>query len=259
MEITINELLKGKATRIKTDDFFETEAYVTPFLERVSKITQNFVVRVETPKQITYTKDGDVDFEDITFNRVWVQGILPEEYCIENHDEVIGMIYGLDCRKPIAKFYRGGLNRACTNLCIFNPAFLSVQEIAPEVAVDYRPLNNLIDKSSELKDWINTLKSTTLNCTGDNMLTELGKWVDNCIDMSYNSGVGTSVKLAVSTAIDAYKLLFKKNDSDYFVEDDSISMFRVYNAFTDILRKQTDKDIINPIEKCLLLRKILDI
>ncbi len=259
MEILLNELLKGKATRIKNKDYFETEAYVTPFLDRVSSLTDNFVVKVETPNQITYTKEGDVDFEDITFNRVWIQGVLPEEYCIDNHDEVIGMVYGLDCRKPIAKFYRGGLNRACTNLCVFNPTFLSVQEMEAEIAIDYRPLDNLINKSSELKNWLTTLNSRVVNCSDVEVLTELGKWVDRCIESTFNSGIGTPVKLATSVAIDAYKLLFKKDDSPYYVTEDTTSMFNIYNAFTDVIRKQTDKDIMNPVEKCLLLRKILDI
>ena len=32
MEITIDELLKGKATKIKEKAFYQTEAYVTPLL-----------------------------------------------------------------------------------------------------------------------------------------------------------------------------------------------------------------------------------
>ena len=37
--------------------------------------------------------------------------------CIRDSDEVVGLVYGLDVRKPVVKIYRGGLNRACTNLC----------------------------------------------------------------------------------------------------------------------------------------------
>ena len=259
MEITLGELLKGKATRIKGKDYFETEAYVTPFLERTSKITDNFSIKVETPSQITYTKDGNIDMEDITFNRVWIQAILPEEYCIDNHDDVIGMVYGLDCRKPIAKFYRGGLNRACTNLCVFSPSYLKVQELEADMALDYKGLSDIIDKTSELKKWLEILHSRVVKWDTNSMLTELGRWVDNCISQTYTNGVGTPVKLATSTAIDSYKLLAKKEDSPYFITEDSTSMFNIYNAFTDTLRKQADKDIINPIEKCLLLKRILEI
>ena len=39
MELTLNELLAGKATRIKNREYFPTKAYVEPFLERVQKLT----------------------------------------------------------------------------------------------------------------------------------------------------------------------------------------------------------------------------
>lgn len=259
MKITINELIKGKATRIRSKEYFETEAYVTPFLEKVSTLTDNFVVRVETPNQITYTKDGGIDLEDITFNRVWIQGILPKEYCIDNHDDVIGMIYGLDCKKPIAKFYRGGLNRACTNLCVFNPSYLSVQEMEAETPLDFKNLTRLIEQTSELPKWLNILNSRIVKWDETSILTELGRWVDNCISKTYFNGIGTPVKLASSVAIDAYKLLTKKEDSSYFITEDETTMFNIYNAFTEVLKKGYEKDIVNPVEKCLLLRRILEI
>jgi hypothetical protein len=39
MELTLNELLAGKATRIKNREYFPTKAYVEPFLKRVQKLT----------------------------------------------------------------------------------------------------------------------------------------------------------------------------------------------------------------------------
>ena len=35
MDLTVDELLKGKATLIKNKEYLSTEAYVTPFLERM--------------------------------------------------------------------------------------------------------------------------------------------------------------------------------------------------------------------------------
>ena len=46
--------------------------------------------------------------------------------------EVIGFLYGLDVRKPVVKIYRGYLNRACTNLCVFDHQWLNIQEIGPK-------------------------------------------------------------------------------------------------------------------------------
>ena len=58
MEITIDELLKGKATRIKKNEYLKTEAYVTPFLDKMSKLTNDFRIQVKLPDQVTKTKDG---------------------------------------------------------------------------------------------------------------------------------------------------------------------------------------------------------
>ena len=74
MDITIDQLLSGKNTKIKDKEFFATKAYVEPFLDRVSKVTDDFQVKVELPDQITMTEDAD----DITYNRVWLQAVLPD-------------------------------------------------------------------------------------------------------------------------------------------------------------------------------------
>jgi len=66
MEITLPKLLEGKPTIIKNKEYFATKEYVNPFLDVMSKFTNDFVVKVQTPDQIT-TTDGE---EDLTFNRV---------------------------------------------------------------------------------------------------------------------------------------------------------------------------------------------
>ena len=85
----------------------------------------------------------------------------------------------------------------------------------------------------------------------------LGQWVRGTIGNSYDNGFG-KVKIASSTAIDAYKLLYEKEDSPYFVgEGESTSMFNVYNAFTELISNADTRDIVNKVEKTLLLRNIL--
>ena len=73
MTIEVDELLKGLSTKIKDKEFFQTKAYVEPFLERAQKLTNNFEVQVKLPEQITVTKKEDMDFDNITYNRVWIQ------------------------------------------------------------------------------------------------------------------------------------------------------------------------------------------
>ena len=86
MELTLEQVLGGKSTKIKNKEYFPTAAYVEPFIERLSKYTNNFVCKAVLPNQITMTKDGDINLEDQTWNRVWIQAILPDNYPIPNHN-----------------------------------------------------------------------------------------------------------------------------------------------------------------------------
>lgn len=61
----------------------------------------NYLIKAELPKQTTITRKDDVDFDDVTYNRVWIQAVLPEEYQVDNHDDVIGMVYGIDTQNPL--------------------------------------------------------------------------------------------------------------------------------------------------------------
>lgn len=259
MKLELSELLKGKATKIKDREYFQTEAYVTPFLERMQKITSDFRVEVKLPDQITVTKKEDLDFDDVTYNRVWIQAVLPESYTVENHDEVIGMVYGIDTRKPVAKFYRGGLNRACTNLCVFSPSYLAVQEMKSAEAISFKSLDNIMDKANEIKVWLDKLHSISFSRDYVNINESLGRWVRNALHVKYENGF-SPVKLGVPNVVDAYKLLFEDAKSPYYVSADrDTDMFNVYNAFTEIISNKDQKDIINKCEKVLLLKDILSI
>lgn len=183
---------------------------------------------------------------------------MPDEYAWDNHDEVIGFLYGLDVRKPICKMYRGGLNRACTNLCVFDPSFINIQELEPEKAINYKPVKNLMEQTSDLKLWLKTLHDTEWERTVPTIESNLGKWIRNAISQSCDLGYG-KVKLGTKEVIDAYKSLFVDTKSKYYVkEDEDVNMFKVYNAFTELISNDGGKDIINKAEKTLLLRTILD-
>lgn len=260
MKIEVDELLKGLATKIRDKEFYQTETYVTPFLERMQKLTNDFEVNVKLPDQITVTKKEDINFDNITYNRVWIQGILPDEYTVENHAEVIGMVYGIDTRKPIVKFYRGGLNMACTNLCIFNPSMLSVQELKPSEAISFNPLDKIMEKSYEIRKFLSLLNSINIPRKLDVINENLGRWIRNSMHIKYENGLNP-VKLGVPSIVDGYKLLYEDTKSSYYVTPDSdgTTMFNVYNAFTEIISNKDNKDIVNKCEKVLLLKDILGI
>ena len=257
MEIDLNTLLQGKATIIKKKEYLPTEAYVTPFLERMSKYTDDFRIQARLPDQISITKKEDLNLEDTVFNRVWIQAVLPNEFSFNNHQEVIGMVYGLDTRKPIVKIYRGALNMACLNLCVFNPSFLEVHELEPESPINFRGLQSLMEQVSDIKSWLDRLSETFITYEENVINENLGLWVRNALSTSFDNGYG-KVKLSASTAVDAYKLLYEKEDSPYFVKPgEATSMFNVYNAFTELISNTDTRDIMNKAEKTLLLKDIL--
>ena len=251
MEITLPELLKGKATVIKDNEYFKTEAYVTPFLERMSKFTDDFRIQVKLPDQMTLNKDNT----DITYNRVWIQAVLPEKYCIDSHDEVYGFLYGIDVKKPVVKLYRGYLNRACTNLSVFNPSWMNVQELIPGEPININPLTQLMESQNEFEITLNKLKDETISRNDRKMY--LGNWVDHALRENEDYGFG-KVKIATSTPIDAYKKLFIDSDSQYYIpEGIDPTLFDVYNSFTQIITDDK-KDILNKFEKTIIVGKLLN-
>ena len=259
MNITINELLAGKATRIKNREYFKTEAYVTPFLERLNKLTSEFRIQIQQPTQITYTDDGSINTEDITYNRVLIEAILPDEYKFSNdpHRAVIGMVYGLDVRKPVVKFFKGQERMSCTNLCVFSPQLLACQDMESQTAINFRPLDRIIEQTDDTASYLKMLSENEFDCSEQNINESLGSWVRSCMTDSFNNNYG-KVKLAVSTPIDAYKLLFEKEDSDYYTGiGNNTSMYQVYNAFTQVLTDGMKKDPFNIFEKTLLVKSIL--
>ena len=58
MELTLDQLLAGKPTKIRTKDYFPTKAYVEPFLDFMGKFTNDFRIDVKTPTQMT-TSNGN--------------------------------------------------------------------------------------------------------------------------------------------------------------------------------------------------------
>jgi len=260
-EIQLNELLAGRATRIKNRDYFQTAAYVEPFLDRVQKISKEIRVQVQLPTQITYTANGDINTEDITYNRVLIEAILPDEYKFNDdpHRAVLGMVYGIDVRKPVVKFFKGQERMSCTNLCVFSPQLLSCQDLEPETQIDFKPLERIIEQTDDTATWLKKLIETEFDCSEHNVNESLGRWIRNCINYSFNNHY-QPVKIACSTPIDAYKSLFEKEDDDYYVGlNGNTSMYQIYNAFTQVLTDGMKKDPFNIFEKTLLVKDILDI
>ena len=251
-EFTIADLLKGKATIIKNKEFFPTKTYIEPFLNKMSAVTDDFRVQAVLPDQMTKVKDA----EDLTYNRVLIQAVLPEKYCIDKHDEVVGLVYGIDVRKPVVKIYRGYLNQACTNLCVFNPQWMNAQELIPGEPINYSPIKNLMEATNDFAVKLDKMKSTYLDRS--EMKRYLGEWVDYSLREHQDYGFG-KVKIAVSTPVNAYKQLFIDGDSEYYIPPGiDPTLFDVYNSFTQLITDDV-KDILNKFEKTIIINRLLGI
>lgn len=253
MEITLNELYKGFPCIIKNREFYSPKTYVEPFIERMSKFTDNFTVQIKLSDTLS-TQKGDINQ---IYTRALIQAVLPEKYCIDKHDEVIGLVYGIDVRKPVVKLYRGYLNQACTNLCVFNPQWINVQDMVPGEPINYAPIKNLMEDTSNFAVNLQKMKDTYLD--RNDRKNYLGEWVDYSLRESQDYGFG-KVKIAVSTPIDAYKSLFIDSNSDYYIPDGyDPTLYDVYNAFTQIVTDNLDKDLLNTFEKTMIIGRLLKV
>ena len=251
MEIELSELLEGKPTIIKNKEYLSTKEYVEPFLDICSPFVEEFTFQVQTPKQMSLSKDST----DLIYNRVLIQGVLPKEHDYDNHSEVVGFLYGLDTKKPVAKIYRGYLNRACTNLSVFSPEWLHVQEINPEKEINYN-VKDLLNLANNFKNELRALKQEFVN--RDMIYNHLGKWVDYCLTSSYDNGI-YDVKIPHSLPVTAYKSVFLDKKSIYYRgETTEVSLFDIHEAMTQVI---TDgkSDITNRYEKTLMVNDMINL
>lgn len=257
IDLKLDDIYRGKATMIKDKKYFTTQQYIEPFVDRVDKLCQgNFIVKAQPANQISLTPNGDINMEDVVFNRVWVQGVLPESIGYDNHQQSINMLYALDTRKPLVKIFKNALNMACLNMCVFNPDFINVQDLEPEAAVDYNPVKYILNLEDNTRAKLEAISKISID--PEDLKEAMGRWIDNCIRYKYTSTYGT-IKIAETMPIEVYKNILLDAKSPYYRKDQVIDGFTIYNAFTDIITNDKGKDIVNKFEKILMVENILKV
>lgn len=252
MEITPELLLKGKPTIIKGKQYLPTADYVQPFFDEMAKFTDKFIVKVQTPNQVTLTGND----EDITYNRVWVQAVMPDKYTIDNHAEVYSLLYGLDVRTPVYKVARHAINNACLNLCVFSPSWLSVTELQEGETFKYS-IKSLMETTSDMELKLNTMKNTFFDRDPDSVHRLLGEQIEKVMHLEW-SNISGKTQLSVAAVVNAFKKVYVDSRSPYYVKDtEECSVFNYYNAFTEILRDS--KNFFNNIESTLLVGTLFNL
>lgn len=248
----LRNVLEGKALSVKNNNYLAAAQYITPFIERMDNLGATYTCQVKVPDQVPLTEGQP----DPVFTRVHIQAILPRDFYYEEEcQKVIGMVYGLDIKTPVAKFYIGDLDRDY-NLIAFDPNRYIIQKLESDTAIDYSGIQSLLEGTDMNGLMINQLRRGTIE--RDTLITKLGEWVDGAMDNVFINDSG-KIKLATSLPIDAYKALIKDKDSDFYVpETEEICLWHIYRTFVSLLSKD-DKDIINRFEKTILVSRVLHV
>ena len=252
MEISIDELLKGQSTIIRGKEYNDTKSYVMPFLEKFSDYTEDFRARVVAPSQLSVSVDGTVNQ---VYTRVLVEAVAPITHDLA---EVIGMVYALDTRYPVVKFFKCIKdNMEGGQLYIDNVANIAYSDIAPESPIDYTQLNRLADKEIKTLDWMDSLKTKDFDCSNDNVNKSLGQWIRFALNIERKTDYGL-VKIGHQDIVSGYKYLFEDEDSPHYKSlGGHREYFDIFSAMSDVV--YNGRDIINIPEKTVLLKQILSI
>jgi len=248
----LNNILEGKTTLIKNKQYLSARAYIEPFIKRMDEFKATYNCQVKTPDQLSVTEGKP----DLVYNRVHIQAILPETYYNKfGCRKVVGMIYGLDVKTPIVKFYIGNIDKN-GNLITFDPNAMIIQKLESATPIDFSGIKGLMELTDSSEVMLKQLQETFVD--RDKFMGMLGEWIDIALEKAIVND-GGKVKLATSLPVDVYKSILKDKDSGYYIsETEQISMLDLYKTFASKIRED-DKDIINRFEKTLLINKVLKI
>ena len=255
MEITIGKLLEGKPTVIKDKEYFETKEYCQPFIDVMKKFTDKFYCWVQTPSQLTLTNKE----EDITYNKVWLQAVMPDKCNISGYLETYNLVYALDIRQPIYKVFKAYKDNVSGNLFCFDSQWLNVYELKPTTNfTDFNPIiKNLMELTNDSEVRFRKMDNEHFSSAPEERQQKLGELIEKSMLYEYNTK-GGKVKIAPANVLKAYENVYINGSSKYYIEETKeCSLFNYYNSFSSLIT-QDDKDIINRFEKNYLCLEMLN-
>lgn len=237
MEITLDALKLGKSTIIKDKTYLSTWEYVEPFISQLSKYTNKFICKVQPPKQLTISNQR----EDITYNKVWIQAILP-------NNEVYGFVYALDVKTPVFKVYRAYLDPEIRLTKVFDGNWIQTGLLSPTEKPEFS-IQNLMTSTSTIKIKSEVLSNTSFSLETRDINEFLGRCINRSLLYEYKS-IGGKVKISPSCIIKAYQETFNNLEK-------SITWSTFYNSLCKEIND--DKDLVNIFEKTLLIGMLFDL
>lgn len=250
-KINLNELIKGKETKIFNKQFKNTSYYVQPFIDMAHKYNvEDFYIQVKAPHQVN-TVNGEIDFDNITFNKVLIHAILPSNYEYANY---VGLTYALDVKEPVLKTYRGIIHKPTNNTFSFDVNPLKVQLLKNDLNYDH--LEDLF-KSNNL-DFSIFRQLEEHKYTYRDIKYLLGNWVNSCIHTQVKTDAGI-VMVPAELPVAIFKNLYINQNSPYLVNTtDFVSKAHLLHTFANYCLNN-NRDIINVFEKNSITSSILEI
>lgn len=244
MEITKEKLLEGTATIIKDKEFLPTKDYVSPFIEEMSKFTDDFIIRVEEPTQKLITDKND----NTTFNKVWIQAIISKSNDVK---DVYNLVYGLDVRTPLYKIFRHQLYNG--NPVVFNSDWMTVNEIDDgQFKFD---IPTLMSSTDDVASKVKKLQSSFIE--EDEIYSILGELSTKALLYEYRH-LGGKIKLSSSMPLKAHELVYMDENSPYYVRNELSSIWNYYNAYSSLIKDSSKKDLMSLFEKTWLVSSLFN-
>lgn len=245
MEITIELLLKGKSTIIKDKEFLATSDYVKPFLDEMKKFTNNFIVNVVLPDQLTVTNKS----EDLTFNKVWIQAIMPEKCRVGDYDEVYNLTYALDVKTPVYKVFRSYIHKDSKAMLVTDWNWITSKELKPKETLNYS-IKSLMEYTNNFSMIVNKMSNTWMDVDAKSKQFRLGEVLDKVLTEELKT-ISGKVKVSPNYILKAYENLHIDVTSKHYVDSKIPNLLTYLEPFIEAL--SLDKDIINRFEKTMLI------
>lgn len=247
----LNEILKkGQKTIIRENEYLETKAYCSPFIDKMSKYTDMFECYALTPPQLAIDGQGE---PQMVYNKVHIEAILPGNDA--EISEIIGFSYALDTRKPVARIYKAWKRNDTGCLFLNDRNFIDSQTIEPNTPLNFNVLPRIFEKELNW-DWIDRLKNNTWRTDNDQVNFRLGQWVRFAMNFHITDEYG-KVKIATNDIINGYKMLFEDSKSNMFTAlGVDCSYYNTLSALSTIIY-DNQKDPVNLIQKSYLLKDII--
>lgn len=208
--------------------FGSPRQYIEPFLEKFVNLGVNF--RVDVSDRVANKETSGATNE--AFGRVLIEAKFPTQFCANEHDSVIGMVYALDLQKPVIKIYSGQNAWACTNLAIFGGRYIHQVEILSgyqsvyDKGLEY--VEGLTQQLARFQQLYQRMNDTVYE--GD----DINRIVGYLLRQGYaNKQIGTTPVLSALKDLEEPK-------SRYAIRENKTSQWNLYSALTQYCTDRVD-------------------